>query len=159
MRRQIAATALVLLVLVAAGCAAAKPSTAVPPDPSPPSGLRLRLTPAQAPPGGLVSLRIEGEFAAATDMGVTGDFQRWDGRSWRTEYLLDAWGSGPNRPAAVPAAKQHYHVDIAQVGTQPLPLKVPPVEPGEYRIVKEVTQARPVVRHQIVLYGRLQVVR
>jgi hypothetical protein len=159
MRRQAAATALVLLVLVGAGCAESKPTQAAPPDPSPPSGLVLRLTPAQAPAGGLISLRIEGAAAAATDMSVTADFQRWDGRSWRTEYLLDAWGSGANRPVAVRAGTQHYHVDLALVGTQPLPLKVPPVEPGEYRIVKEVTQARPVVRHQVVLYGRLRVVR
>ena len=109
MRRRIAVTALVLLVLVVAGCAGWKPSPAAPPDPSPPSGLRLRLTPAQALAGGLVSLRIEGAGAAATDMSVTADFQRWDGRSWRTEFLLDALGvrsestgGGPSRHAALP---------------------------------------------------------
>ena len=70
------------------------------------------------------------------------------------------WGSGPNRPVAVPADTQHYHVDIALVGTQPLQLKVPPVEPGEYRIVKEVTRQRPLSpQQQVVLYGRLRVVR
>jgi hypothetical protein len=158
MRRWIAATALTLLVLVVAGCAGSKASDAAPPDPSPPSGLGLRLTPAQAPAGGLVTLYVEGEAAAATVTGVTADFQRWDGRSWRTEFLLDAWGSGANRPVAVPAGEEHFHVDIAQVGTQPLLLKVPPVEPGEYRIVKEVSQERPVVRHRVVLYGRLRIV-
>lgn len=157
MRRQTAATALILLVLVVAGCST--PSAAAPPDPSPPSGLGLRLTPARALAGGIISLRIEGAAAAATSMGVTADFQRWDGRSWRTEFLLDAWGSGANRPVAVPAGERHYHVDIALVGTQPLRLKVPPVEPGEYRIVKEVTQERPITWHRVVLYGRLRVVR
>jgi hypothetical protein len=158
MPRRIVATALALLVLVGAGCAGVKSSDAVPPDPSPPPGLRLRLTPARAQAGGLVTLRIEGEAAGATSTGVTADFQRWDGRSWRTEFLLDAWGSGASRPSAVPAGEQHFVVGIAQVGTQPLPLKVPPVEPGEYRIVKELTQERPVVRERVVLYGRLRVV-
>ena len=158
MRRWIAATALTLLVLVVAGCAGSKASDAAPPDPSPPSGLGLRLTPAQTPAGGLVTLYVEGEAAAATATGVTADFQRWDGRSWRTEFLLDAWGSGANRPVAVPAGEEHFHVDIAQVGTQPLLFKVPPVEPGEYRIVKEVSQERPVVRRRVVLYGRLRIV-
>ena len=158
MARRRTAAALVLLSLVVAGCAGSKPSPAAPPDPSPPAGLRLRLTPDQAPAGGIISLRVEGAAAAATDMGVTADFQRWDGRSWRTEFLLDAWGSGANRPVAVPAGEQHFVVDIALVGTQSLALKVPPVEPGDYRIVKDVTQARPVVRRQVVLYGRLRVV-
>jgi hypothetical protein len=158
MRRQTAAMALALLVLVAAGCAGSEPAAAVPPDPPPPSGLGLRLTPARAPAGGLFSLRIDGEAAAATDMGITADFQRWDGRSWRTEFVLDAWGSGVSSPAAVPADQLHFLPGIAQLGTRPLRLKVPPVEPGEYRIVKEVTQARPVIRDPVVLYGRLRVV-
>ena len=158
MRRQAAATPLALLVLVVAGCAGSKPSDAAPPDPSPPSGLVLRLEPARAPAGGLVSLSIEGEAAAATVMSVAADFQRWDGWSWRTEFLLDAWGSGANRPVAVPAGKQHFVVDIALVGTQLLRLKVPPVEPGEYRIVKEVTREGLPGRQRVVLYGRLRVV-
>jgi hypothetical protein len=60
--------------------------------------------------------------------------------------------------AGCSGSEEHFHVDIALVGTQPLPLKVPPVEPGEYRIVKEVSQERPVVRRRVVLYGRLRVV-
>jgi hypothetical protein len=150
---------LALLVLVVAGCAGSESPDAAPPDPSPPAGLLLRLTPARAQAGTLVTLRIEGEAAAATSTGVTADFQRWDGRSWRTEFVLDGWGSGANRPVAVPAGEEHFHVDIGLVGTQPLPLKVPPVEPGEYRIVKEVAQERPVIRRRVVLYGRLRVVR
>jgi hypothetical protein len=156
MRRQAAALALALLV--AAGCAGPEPAAAVPPDPPPPSGLGLRLTPARAPAGGLFSLRIEGEAAAATDMGITADFQRWDGRSWRTEFLLEAGVWDGSRPAVVPADQLHFVPSIGQVGTQPLRLKVPPVEPGEYRIVKEVAQARPVIRDRVVLYGRLRVV-
>ena len=54
--------------------------------------------------------------------------------------------------------RRHWLSSIAQVGTQPLRLKVPPVEPGDYRIVQEVTQARPVIRDRVVLYGRLRVV-
>jgi hypothetical protein len=159
MGRRTATTLLVLLVLVAAGCSGPASADAAPPDPSPPAGLLLRLTPARAQAGGLVTLRIEGQAAAATSTGVTADFQGWDGRSWRTEFVLDAWGSGADRPVAVPAGEEHFHVDIAQVGTQPLPLKVPPVEPGEYRIVKEVTQERPVVRDRVVFYSRLRVVQ
>lgn len=158
MRRRTAATVLVLLAVVVAGCSGSESPDAAPPDPAPPAGLLLRLTPVRAQAGGLVSLRIEGEAAAATSTGVTADFQRWDGRSWRTEFVLDAWGSGADRPVAVPAGEEHFHVDIALVGTQPLPLKVPPVEPGEYRIVKEVSQERTVVRRRVVLYGRLRVV-
>jgi hypothetical protein len=149
---------LALVVLVGAGCSGSASPAAAPPDPSPPAGLLLRLTPARAQAGALVTLRIEGEAAAATSTGVTADFQRWDGRTWRTEFVLDAWGSGADRPVAVPAGEEHFHVDIGLVGTRPLPLKVPPVEPGEYRIVKEVAQERPVAHHRIVLYGRLRVV-
>jgi hypothetical protein len=159
MPRRIAATALALLVLAGAGCAGVRSPDAVPPDPSPPPGLRLRLTPARAQAGGLVMLRVEGEAAGATSTGVSAKFQRWDGRSWRTEFLLDAWGSGADGSSAIPLGEQHFVVGIAQVGTQPLPLRVPPVEPGEYRIVKEVAQERPVVRDRVVLYGRLRVVQ
>ena len=63
-------------------------TAAVPPDPPPPSGSGLRLTPAQAPAGGLFSLRIEGDAAEATDTGIIADFQRWGERSWRTEFVL-----------------------------------------------------------------------
>jgi hypothetical protein len=158
MRRRTAATVLALVVLAGGGCSGSATPGAVPPDPSPPAGLLLRLTPARAQAGGLFTLRVEGAAAAATSTGVTADFQRWDGRTWRTEFVLDAWGSGADRPVAVPAGEQHFHVDLAQVGTRPLPLKVPPVEPGEYRIVKAVSQERPVARHRVVLYGRLRVV-
>jgi hypothetical protein len=113
MRRRTAATALALLVFVVAGCSGSKSSAAAPPDPSPSPGLGLRLTPTQVPAGGLFDLRLEGEEAAASDMSVAADFQRWDGRSWRTEFLLDAWGAGDNRPVAVPAGELHFVVDIA----------------------------------------------
>src|SRR4029450_10359616 len=98
-----AATVLALLVLVGAGCSGSASPDAAPPDPSPPAGLLLRLPPARAQAGGLVMLlRIEGKAAAATSTGVTADFQRWDGRSWRTAFVTDAWGSGAGRPAGGP---------------------------------------------------------
>ena len=158
MRGQIAAAALTLLLLLVAGCAGSTPSDAAPPDPAPPSGLVLRLEPARVPAGGLVSLSIEGDAAAATDMSVTADFQRWDGRSWRTEYLLDARDSTTHGPVAVPAGELHFVIDMALVGTQILQLKVPPVAPGEYRIAKEVTREGSLTRRRVALYGRLRVV-
>jgi hypothetical protein len=51
----------------------------------------------------------------------------------------------------------HLIVDIGLVGTQPLRLKVPPVEPGEYRIAKEVTRERPAAQRQVTLSARLRV--
>jgi hypothetical protein len=158
MRRQAAAIALTLVVLVLAGCTGPRPSHAAPPDPRPPPGLGLRLEPARTTAGGLVTLSIEGAAAPATSMSVAADFQRWDGRSWRTEYLLDAWGAGADRPVAVPADELHFIVDVGLLGTQVLRLKVPPVEPGEYRIAKEVTRADRPAQGRVVLYGRLRVV-
>jgi hypothetical protein len=156
MRRQPAVAILGLVALVlTAGCAGPAASVAAPADPPPPSGLALRLEPARAPAGGHVTLRIDGPSAPATSTGVAAEFQRWNGSTWRTEYLLDAWGSGVDDPDAFPAGERHFVVDIAQVGTRPLPLKVPPVEPGEYRIVKDVTRERPTA--QVTLYARLWV--
>jgi hypothetical protein len=158
MRRHAAAAALSVVVLMIAGCAESRPSDAAPPDPAPPSGLVLRLEPARAPAGGLITLSIKGDAAAATDMSVTADFQRWDGRSWRTEYLLDARDSTTHGPVAVPAGEQHFVIDMALVGTQILQLKVPAVAPGEYRIAKEVTREGSLTRQRVALYGRLRVV-
>jgi hypothetical protein len=156
MRRRLAAMALLTLV-VAAGCGRPTPSGGVPTDPAPPPGLMLRLDPAQAPAGGLFTLRIEGRAAATIDMSVAADFQRWDGSTWRTEYLLDSYGSGDSGPVAAPVGELHFVPDVSLVGARPLPLKVPPVAPGEYRIVKEVSRERLSVRQRIVLYGRLRV--
>ena len=106
MRKRSAVAIPVLLALaVTAGCTRTANSGAVPADPPPPSGLVLRLEPARAPAGGLVTLRIDGPSAAASTMGVDADFQRWNGSTWRTEYLLDAWGPAPavrtcSRPAS-----------------------------------------------------------
>ena len=91
-------------------------------------------------------------------MSVAADFQRWDGRSWRTEYLLDARDSTTHGPVAVPAGKLHFVIDMALVGTQILQLKVPPVAPGEYRVAKEVTREGSLTRRRVALYGRLRVV-
>jgi hypothetical protein len=56
-----------------------------------------------------------------------------------------------------PAGELHFIVDIGLVGTQSLSLKVPPVEPGEYRIAKEVTREGPAAQRQVTLYARLRV--
>jgi hypothetical protein len=50
---------------------------------------------------------------------------RWNGSSWRTEYILDAWGAGASHPDVFPAGELHFIVDIGLVGTQPLRLKAP----------------------------------
>ena len=157
MGKRSAITVPVLLALaITAGCTRTATSGAVPADPAPPSGLVLRLEPARAPAGGLVTLRIDGPSAAASTMGVDADFQRWNGSTWRTEYILDAWGAGAS-PDAFPAGELHFIVGIGLVGTQPLSLKVPPVEPGEYRIAKEVTRERPAAQRHVTLYARLRV--
>jgi hypothetical protein len=158
MRKRSAVAIPVLLALaVTAGCTRTVNSGAVPADPAPPCGLVLRLEPARTPAGGLVTLRIDGPSAAASTMGVDADFQRWNGSTWRTEYLLDAWGAGTSRPDVFPAGELHFIVGIGLVGTQPLSLKVPPVEPGEYRIAKEVTREGPAAQRQVTLYARLRV--
>jgi hypothetical protein len=158
MGKRSAITVPVLLALaITAGCTRTATSGAVPADPAPPSGLVLRLEPARAPAGGLVTLRIVGPSAAASAMGVDADFQRWNGSTWRTEYILDAWGAGASRPDAFPAGELHFIVGIGLVGTQPLRLKVPPVEPGEYRIAKEVTREGPAAQRHVTLYARLRV--
>jgi len=156
MQRQIAAGLLGLMVATA--CNSSQPSGGLPADPAPPSGLVLRIEPVQARAGNLVTMSIQGQAAATTVMSVAADFQAWDGRSWRTVYLLDAWGSEANEPVAVPAGQRHFVKDIALVGTKLLRLKVPPVGPGEYRIVKEVTREGLPGRQRVVLYGRLRVV-
>jgi hypothetical protein len=157
MRRQLAALALLTLV-VTAGCGGTTPSGAPPTDPAPQPGLMLRLEPAQTRAGGLLVLRIEGQAAAAIEMSVAADFQRWDGSTWRTEYLLDSFGSGDSGPVVARVGELHFVPDMSLVGTQALRLKVPPVAPGEYRIMKEVTRGRPSTRQRMVLYGRLRVV-
>jgi hypothetical protein len=157
MRRRLAALALLTLVATA-GCGGTTSSGGVPTDPAPPPGLTLRLEPAQAPAGGLFTLRIEGRAAAAIDMSVAADFQRWDGSTWRTEYLLDSFRSGGTGPVVARVGELHFVPDMSLVGTQPLALKVPPVAPGEYRIVKEVTRGRSSARQRMVLYSRLRVV-
>jgi hypothetical protein len=60
-------------------------------------------------------------------------------------------------PSRSTAGELHLIVDIGLVGTQPLRLKVPPVEPGEYRIAKEVTRERPAAQRQVTLSARLRV--
>jgi len=155
MRRQAAAALLGLMVVT--GCSSSKPSSGLPADPAPPPGLVLRIEPAQARAGDLVTMSIRGRAAATTVMSVAADFQAWDGRGWRTLYLLDSWGTDANEPVAVPAGQRHFVKNIALVATRPLRLKVPPVGPGEYRIVKEATRDRP-GRPRVVIYGRLRVV-
>jgi hypothetical protein len=155
MRRQAAAALLGLMV--ATGCSSSEPSGGLPADPAPPPGLMLRIEPVQARAGDLVTMSIQGRAAATSVMSVAADFQAWDGRGWTTLYLLEAWGTDANEPVAVPAGQRHFVRDIAMVATQVLRLKVPPVGPGEYRIVKEATRDRP-GRPRVVLYGRLRVV-
>jgi hypothetical protein len=158
MRKRSAVAIPVLLALaIMAGCTRTANSRAVPADSAPPSGLVLRLEPGRAPAGGLITLRIDGPSASASTMGVDADFQRWNGSAWRTEYILDAWGAGASHPDVFPAGELHFIVDIGLVGTQPLRLKVPPVEPGEYRIAKGVTRERPAAQRQVTPYARLRV--
>lgn len=74
-----------------------------------------------------------------------------------TEYLLDAWDPGASGPFAVRAGELHFVPDVALGATEPLRLKVPPVEPGEYRIAKDVTREHPATPEQVTLYARLRV--
>ena len=94
-----------LAIALTAGCTRTANSGAVPADPEPPSGLVLRLEPARAPAGGLVTLRIDGPSAAASTMGVDADFHAGTDRPGEPSTSSTPGGPAPairtsSRPAS-----------------------------------------------------------
>jgi hypothetical protein len=169
---------LVLLLLLAlAGCAAgagggdraatgAPPlaqSAAPPPDPSPPLNLALRVDPAVTQPGATVTLHIDAPDPFAVSTGATAQLDQWDGATWNPTYVLPTVQTNlTDKIAPIPwrESSQTPILAIAYDATRQLVSKVPPVEPGTYRIQKHVrleTGNDPNTPEDVTLYARVTI--
>lgn len=166
-----------LLLLVLAGCAAgtgggdgaasgAPPlagSAVPPPDPSPPPNLSLRVDPAVTQPGATVTLHINAADPTAVSTGATAQLDQWDGATWNPIYVLPAVHTNLiDKIAPIPwrESSQTPTLAIAYDATQQLLSKIPPVEPGTYRIQKHVTLETgndPNTPEDVTLYARVTV--
>jgi hypothetical protein len=128
-----------------------------PRDPPSVLGLTMGLDPGRVRAGGLITLTLRGARVHTTITGVDSDFERWDGHRWIKTYTLNV--GGPGGPLAWPVGKEPRFVpDLGLPGDRPKRLRVPPVPPGEYRIVEHVGVQRDIgAPVQGVVYGRLRV--
>lgn len=130
-----------LLVCLAAlaGCSdgsdgdSADPATA-PAEPGE-SGLTLAIDPASPAAGGTVELRVEGPSGVEATYGADALLERRDGETWVASHTLvaadvDGVPTSIDEQVAVPA--------IAYSGGEGLDYALPEVDPGRYRISREV---------------------
>jgi len=149
-----------LLGVAGIGFTAGRTTPEPPPDPVSPRGVSLILSKTTAQAGEELELTIEGAGSSTIVRGVDSYLERWNGKDWVPEYALLTPLSPGETPDVHPLRLGPPVIQlVALVGPGPERVRLPDdLQPGLYRIRKEVSLEDGDKSEREILFARLQVV-